>query len=231
MFEYIDKDIGRVRVVAHPTSRRITCRWKDGYVKVVVPVGVGQSRVRKSVDKLKPQILAMKPSVTVREEIVMDDWKIKIGRQNIKPDHFVLTATLPDCRVDIGQNIDVTTPEGSAGLQKALHRLAYLVAPKLLLPYAMQVTAEDTTGKPEKWKISRGHQVLGHCDSKGVIALSYILVFLPRRLRRYVIYHEVAHLFHMDHSVKFHEMLDSFLGGQERSLAREIKHYKWPVER
>ena len=43
----------------------------------------------------------------------------------------------------------------------------------------------------------------GSCSSKGRIRLSWRLILAPPSVRRYVVAHEVAHLVHLDHSVKF----------------------------
>lgn len=58
-----------------------------------------------------------------------------------------------------------------------------------------------------------------------------MLVFLPLELSDYVIYHELAHLTEMNHSPRFHALLDSYLGGREAELVRKLKGFVWPVLR
>ena len=82
---------------------------------------------------------------------------------------------------------------------------------------------------PTGWAISTGHRVLGVCDSRGTVSLSYILVFLPAELREYVICHELAHLSELNHSPRFHALLDGYLGGREAILSARLKSYRWPV--
>lgn len=58
-----------------------------------------------------------------------------------------------------------------------------------------------------------------------------MLVFLPQELRDYIICHELAHLSEMNHSPRFHALLDSYLDGREAMLAARLRAYSWPVLR
>ncbi len=48
----------------------------------------------------------------------------------------------------------------------------------------------------------------GSYSSKGTLSLNYKLVFLPRRLFRHVILHELSHSVHMNHSAQFWALLE-----------------------
>ena len=71
--------------------------------------------------------------------------------------------------------------------------------------------------------------VLGRCNSRGVIALSSVLVFLPEELREYVICHELAHLDEMNHSPRFHALCDKYCRGRERQLEAALKAAVIPI--
>lgn len=84
---------------------------------------------------------------------------------------------------------------------------------------------------PTGWIISSGFRTLGSCSSSGLISLSHILVFLPEELRDYIILHELAHLSEMNHSARFHALLDSYLDGRESQLRSRLRSFPWPILR
>lgn len=66
----------------------------------------------------------------------------------------------------------------------------------------------------------------GSCSSKGNINLNMRLILLPGHLQDYVILHELCHLRHQNHGPQFHALLDSLLGGRERSLSGELREWR-----
>lgn len=63
---------------------------------------------------------------------------------------------------------------------------------------------ENYTGKkPNRIAIKNMSGRWGSCSAKGNINLTVYLLDVEEPLREYVMYHELAHLYHMDHSPKF----------------------------
>lgn len=50
----------------------------------------------------------------------------------------------------------------------------------------------------------------GSCTSGKSLSLNWRLLLLPPPLQDYIIYHELAHLTHMDHSGRFHKLLHAY---------------------
>ncbi|MDR3043662.1 MAG: M48 family metallopeptidase [Desulfovibrio sp.] len=48
----------------------------------------------------------------------------------------------------------------------------------------------------------------GSCSARGTISCNASLLFLPRELARHVLLHELCHTVHLDHSSRFHALLD-----------------------
>ena len=52
----------------------------------------------------------------------------------------------------------------------------------------------------------------GSCSSSGTIRYSWRLIMAPDFVRRATVAHEVAHLVHLDHSPRFHALVEKLLG-------------------
>lgn len=65
----------------------------------------------------------------------------------------------------------------------------------------------------------------GCCTAKGNLSLSLFLMTLPEHLRDFVILHELCHTVHLNHSPRFHALLNQCVGGREKELQRELKNY------
>jgi len=65
----------------------------------------------------------------------------------------------------------------------------------------------------------------GSCNSKKVITFNTELIKVKKELIDYVVVHELAHIKHMNHSRKFHDLVDKYLPNSKR-YRRELKNIK-----
>jgi hypothetical protein len=224
--------LGRVTVNLRTRSNSITARWKNGVVNVNVPHGVDEIDLHRILDDMTPRLLAARPNVTYFEGMTMTfpHWQIVIGRQPFAPGKMLGKASLPTSSIEVGTDYNFDAPETTRAISDMLCKIAYRVAPQLLIPRAREI-ATRIGRQPMGWTISKGHRVLGQCSTLGVISLSYVLVFLPEELRDYVICHEIAHLTEMNHSTAFHHILNGYLDGREEELVARLHSHRWPVFR
>ena len=68
----------------------------------------------------------------------------------------------------------------------------------------------------------------GSCSAENNISLSLYLMMLPSHLQDYVIVHELCHTVHLNHSAKFHALVDKCLQGREKELAKELRQHHIP---
>lgn len=224
--------LGNVRITVRAASRSITARWKNGIVCVNVPAGTPRHRLEEILDDMAPRLMAKRPTLAYHEDQTLEFpcFSVTVTTQSIRPDRVLGRASVPHSVVGVGTERDFGDTSTTTGISDVLCRIAAAVAPELLIPRAKEL-ASRVGRQPGGWRISRGHRILGQCSSNGIISLSHVLVFLPLELCDYVIYHELAHLTEMNHSPRFHALLDSYLGGREAELVKKLKGFAWPVLR
>lgn len=229
-FEY--PALGMVRVNPRRNSNRISARWRDGKVNINVPWGISESKMMRALATFEPRLLSSRPDILYYDgqSFELDGVTITISRQSYAPNQIITQAQLPHSVIEVGRNFDFNKPDTSRTISNMMCRIAQRIAADILIPRARELAAEVNRA-PVGWSISNGHRVLGRCDTNGVIALSYILVFLPPQLRDFVIYHELAHLSEMNHSPRFHELCNQYCGGREAELTAMLRAHKWQVYR
>ncbi|MDD5400163.1 MAG: SprT family zinc-dependent metalloprotease [Sulfurimonas sp.] len=64
----------------------------------------------------------------------------------------------------------------------------------------------------------------GSCSSRGVITLNTGLIKIDKRLIDFIVVHELAHLAHMNHSKRFHSLVEQYMP-DAKVLNRELKRF------
>lgn len=224
--------LGRVIVNARPNTHRATARWRNGTVSLNVPQQLGLPDINRLLDDFTPRLLQCRPTLRYEapSRLIFPGVEFMITRQNVAPDRILAKASLPVCSLEIGRDIDLGQDTTTRAISSLLCHIARKIAPEILLPRAREL-ATSIGRHPAGWKISNGFHTLGTCSARGIISMSYVLVFLPLELRDYIICHELAHLSEMNHSTRFHSLLDTYLDGRETLLASRLRAYSWPVLR
>ena len=103
----------------------------------------------------------------------------------------------------------------------ALHRWLLGQGRQHLVPW-LETLARDRGLDYSRVRIAGQRTLWGSCSARGTISLNYRLLFLPPRLCRYVLVHELCHLLHRDHSRRFWHRLETLLPGALR-LDNELR--------
>jgi predicted metal-dependent hydrolase len=226
------QQLGRVVIQSRANSHRATARWRNGIVSLNIPRQLALAEINRLLDEFAPRLLEMRPklSYTAPSTLTFPGIEFYLKRQSVLPRKIIGKAALPQSVLEIGSEINLYDDAATRAVSSALCRLAHNLAPDLLLPHARQLA--DRIGRhPAGWRISSGFRILGTCSTSGIISLSYALIFLPQELRDYIILHELAHLSEMNHSPRFHALLDSYLDGREALLRNLLRNYSWPILR
>lgn len=224
--------LGEVEVRARADCRRFTGRWKDGRVRLTIPAGVSEAGVRQALEVLAPRLLSRQPLLDYSPgtTISLPGFTFRFLSQSLQPTKLLLKDSGGCAYLSIGTAFDPAVAANQRIISKAMCVVARRHASELLLPRAQQI-AKALGVEASAWEVSRGHRILGHCSASGVIALSYVNVFLPQPLRDYIVCHELAHLDQMNHGPRFHALADKYMQGHEAELRRRLARFQWPILR
>lgn len=236
---YIDKSgrysfdgIGVVRVNVRTTARNVRARWKGADLVVSAPAGIAFDKLHEILLGFAPRLEEVRPESLyhIGQELRFDGLAVTIGRQAHDPARIFAGFNGSTGTIEVGDSWDMSASGTIRVISRFLCRMARNCAEGVLIPRAREV-ARGIGREPREWTISSGHRTLGRCDSRGVISLSYSLMFYPVELRDYVVKHELAHLTEMNHSPRFHRLCDAYCGGREKELEAALRTYRVPVVR
>ena len=103
------------------------------------------------------------------------------------------------------------------GLERRLIRWLRREALKLLSEETREFAAQAGV-KVSRVGVGDPSSRWGSCSSSGTIRYSWRLILAPDFVRRATVAHEVAHLVHMDHSPRFHALVERLLGADPRPV-------------
>ena len=201
--------LGIVEYTKRSNSRRIKATITANGVKVSLPLNTPLVYAEDFVDKNSEQIFALLQSQ--KERITQDVPKSR--QDEIKNEHereqelFELKC---DAYIKLGMRLDE--------ISKQLND-SFVVRNSLGVKIKEPFSYNRFTVKDNKsnW---------GSCSSLKNINLNLSLTKLPQELIDYVIVHELCHLVYLNHSAKFHKLVDTICGGREKELSMMLKAYR-----
>jgi predicted metal-dependent hydrolase len=192
----------RFAVRVSERARRLTARVHvGGRVEIVVPRGVGPRVVRDFVQRFTPwidrKVAAMIQIPTIGEAVPAEvafaltgerfavHWQSSARRRMVAREGQLLVSA-PD----------------EAGARRVLRGWLRGAAAQRLAPKLMHL-AGDMKHQVAKVAIRCQRTRWGSCSSRGTVSLNCSLLFLRDEVVRYLFVHELTHLRHMNHSLKF----------------------------
>ena len=112
-------------------------------------------------------------------------------------------------------NTDSEPMEVPRILDRWLHSVA-----KNTLPTLLHQESTNTQLSYDRVTIRKAKTRWGSCSSKGSISLNRNLMFLPPKLVRYVLIHELCHTQQLNHSIHFWQLFEKLYPG-----ARSMNHH------
>ena len=92
---------------------------------------------------------------------------------------------------------------------------------RIYLPIRLESCAKKVGVHFQGVRIGNQKSRWGSCSSQRVISLNWRIILLDYRIGEYVLYHELAHLKHMNHSKRYWELLETWIPNS-KGLDKEL---------
>ncbi len=216
------------------TARNISMRWKDAdTLSVTAPPHATHADITDALDAHAVQLLQIQPGKECYPEghvFRFPDWTVTLRRGPVSPQRIlqIEMSRTSDWQITLSHLADLREAAVTRAINHAVLTVAHHMASKVLLPRGKELAA-GLGLRASRWKVSFGQRILGTCNSEGEISLSEQLMLMPEALRDYVILHELGHLTEMNHSERFHHIVDHYCGGTEAELDARLKAFRSPL--
>jgi predicted metal-dependent hydrolase len=226
-----DPELGTILLRANARARRFTFRPSGGHIVVTVPPGATTADLSTSIERLRPRLRQMLQREEQRAEsrLVTPTWRIEaddfrfwseeadVGSLRLRGEEHQLVCYYP-----AGEDFSNSSKQQwlVASIEEHLRRAARAT----LLPRIRQLALQRGLA-PQRLGIHKTKSRWGSCSARGHIALSLYLLLLPRHLQNLVMHHELTHLTQMNHSPRFHALLNEALGGHEKEYEAQLRRY------
>lgn len=228
MFEFEDKELGKVIVKPNKRARHVIARRKIGYIQLTVPYRFSKKQILSVLQDLKPKLLNIKPNPPkiITEETVIETFSFRVS--------FVRSSSINSVQLSlkngnllffIPTETDMSSPEFQERLKASITNVLRLEA-KRILPQKTAFFAAKHGLKYQNVKINSSKTRWGSCSQKKNINFSLYLLLLPEKYIDYVVLHELTHTAHMNHSADFWQLLNSLCECDARALSKALKKHK-----
>jgi predicted metal-dependent hydrolase len=115
--------------------------------------------------------------------------------------------------------IEVTLPTDQNKESSTLSFMLQLA--RIYLPSRLERCAQQVGVTYKKVRVGNQKSRWGSCSSQRVISLNWRILLLDYAIGEYVLYHELAHLKHMNHSSKYWKLLEEWVP-RAKAVDREL---------
>ena len=228
--------LGKVHIRINPRAKRFIMRVVNTELAVTVPPYVTLKQLSTMLDEQVESLRGLIAKQKVHDvasvslypglEMQLSGFSFEID-QHEQVRGFLVEKRGARLRFLLPQAADTTDLDLRQTMAQHLIRHARQVAPHYL-PTRLRYWANQLGLSVGNITITHGKKRLGACNQQGDIQLSYYLTLMPPELSDYVILHELAHLTEMNHSPRFHALLDRYAQGRSKALQQQLKAYRYP---
>ncbi len=228
MYEYNDKELGKIIVIPNTRTKRIIARRKGEYIQLTVPFGFTPKRLPSVLDDMRHRLRTAFP---VKDQLITEDSVLETFSftARLSRTHLVESVKMRlkdgNLTVFVPGNFDLEN-SASQHIVKEMIRHALRHEAKRILPEKTRKFAQELHLQVNDVKINKSVSRWGSCSHRKIINFSYYTMLLSEKHIDYVILHELAHTVELNHSEKFWKLLDHFCGQDAKTISRSLRKYR-----
>lgn len=225
MYEYNDKELGKIVIKPHRRAKHIIARHKDDCIQLTVPYGFNLRKLPSILNEMRPKLKKATPPKMrlITEDTVVETYSFKavilrthlVDTVHIRLKNEILTVFIPTL-FDLSDSYSQQIVKQM--INHALRHEAKRILPRKTFEFAQKLNLEVS-----EVKINKSTSRWGSCSRRKSINFSFFLLLMPEKYIDYVILHELAHTVEMNHSEKFWKLLDGFCGEDAKALSKAMK--------
>lgn len=221
--------LGAIVPKINSRARRVILRTKNDTIQVTVPPIVTKEELIKILDKHvhtlqaqrehKPQLPTIDEAYVYASHLLSFYFKrhSKSAVQLHTTHNGAYTVLIPEAFDFASKNAPITIRHAIRFMIKhEAQRVLPLKLRELALKHNIAIADVRINSSVGRW---------GSCNSKRNINLSCNMILLPPHLIEYVMLHELAHTFEMNHSERFYAKLDQLTHGNHARYQKELKAF------
>lgn len=228
MSSFVDKDLGNVLIKKHGRAKRVLARRMHSHVLLTVPSKMPKSEILTIFERLKPKILASPAQKIIKidehSELKSLTFTLTITRNPISETKINMSLNKGILTINVPPHFNINDDNIQLIIKDMIiHALRHEA--KRILPRKIEAYAKKWNIQVREIKINNSKSRWGSCTGRKNINMSLFIMMLPERLIDYVIVHELAHTFQLDHSKRFWDILEKMLGGNVEELNNEVTYW------
>ncbi len=201
-----------VKIKRLKTSRSLRLRvFEDGTVVVTAPTRVPQRLIDEFIDQHRDWITQKRTEASSKQERLTAERDKLFFRGTEYGFRLNVSATKKSGVVVKDDQILVTCPAEDHAVVRPILEKWYRAQGAKRFTERVPLLA-DLVGRDVKNVTIRDQRTRwGSCSSRNTISLNWRLIMAPDTVSDYVIYHELAHLTHMNHSDRFWNLVEQYV--------------------
>ncbi|RME91802.1 MAG: M48 family peptidase [Candidatus Hydrogenedentota bacterium] len=234
------ENLGIFEIRRNRQARKLSIRIvHEGCFRVTVPWRLSEKDIMDNLKKMESEILKLKKSflkklgnfslatATVYTFLSGSDFSLNveiIRTPNIPIEKYRILQKGPELRIFVSnQEHDYSLFMTAQALKTITQEMG-----KRYIPLEFNTIAKKTKFNYDRIQVRHQLTRWGSCSSKKTISLNARLVFLPKKLRDLVYYHELVHLKHPHHGTAFWNELEKYVSDAKK-LDKELAKVVLPV--
>ena len=198
-----------------------------------VPYSEGENFLKKNINWVRQQLCKVEKKI---DEKKFTPDSIFITRKHelkfIAHDYITAKGNIRENIINISYN-PITDDFQNNDFQKFIIKVIAAALKKEANEYIIprfENIAKNHNFKYKSVKIGNAKTRWGCCDKNNNIILSNSLILLQDNLIDFIIFHELCHIVHKNHSKEFHSLLDKLLNGNEKEYSKQINNFSIEIK-